>query len=68
VLSIVGVLYAASIPYSAWRYRKLALEHETAVERAAASATAVGAIESQDRDVRDDDLGPRSSPGRSILH
>jgi len=68
VLSVIGLLYAVSIPYGAWRYRKLAKAHEAEVERAAASAPGEGAGESRDRDVREEDPEPRSPQGRSILH
>ena len=69
VLTILGLLYWVSIPYGAWKYRKLAEEH--AATLAAADAAASGEsdpAEARRREVKRDDLEPGGPPDRSALH
>ena len=69
VLTILGVLYWATIPYGAWRYRKLSREHAaTTAAAGAANAENGGAAETSRRDAKHDDLGPGGPPDRSALH
>ena len=69
VLTILGLLYWVSIPYGAWKYRKLAEEH--AATLAASDAAASGEndpAETGRREVKRDDLEPGGPPDRSALH
>ena len=69
VLTILGLLYWVSIPYGAWKYRKLAEEH--AATLAASDAAASGEndpAEARRREVKRDDLEPGGPPDRSALH
>jgi CDP-diacylglycerol--serine O-phosphatidyltransferase len=68
VLTIVGVVYAASIPYGAWRYRKLARQHEAAVVKAAAQEPVEADAASRRAETQADEIDPPGSPRRSVLH
>lgn len=69
VLTIVGLLYAASIPYGAWRYRKLMHAHAAARTTHDAAASDSETADEPDEDAGpDDDADPDTPRGRSALH
>jgi len=69
VLTILGVLYWVSIPYGAWRYRKLARAHAaTLAASAAANSGENNPADIRRRDLKQDDLEPDGPPDRSALH
>jgi len=69
VLTIVGLLYAASIPYGAWRYRKLLHAHAAARTTHDAAASDSETDDEPDEDAGpDDDADPDTPRGRSALH
>jgi CDP-diacylglycerol---serine O-phosphatidyltransferase len=69
VLTIVGLLYAGSVPYTAWRYRRQARrEAALATEAAAASTEDETGVEVRHRDASTEEIDPDEPPKRSVLH
>jgi len=68
VLTILGLLYWASIPYGAWKYRKLIEEHAAPATAEAAASGESGPADEGRREAKSDDLEPRGPSGRSTLH
>lgn len=68
ILTIVGLLYAASIPYTAWRYRRQARREAQLAAGAAATNDDQPGVIGRRHEISTEEIDPDEPPGRSTLH